>query len=432
MKRILSILAISASALSLMAQTNGSNSPYSRYGIGLLNDRAGANATGMAGTGIGLRSGNELNPLNPASFSAIDSLSFLFDAGLSLQNTNLRENGQSINAHNTSLDYITFGWRAAKNLGISGGLIPVSTIGYETSRTTTFSTSIGEQTQTSTYYGDGGIHAVYLGAGWMPLKGLSIGANGGFMWGETTNAITATFSQSTINTRERSYNSHLHSYKLDFGLQYELPVHKNHTLTLGLTYGLGHTIKGSARYYDQQSSGSGMVGDTLIARNAYDLPHTFGIGLVWNYRERLRVGIDYTLSKWGDCRVPNLESVNGTNIYVPTKGLLKDQHKIAVGTEFVNRPDGLRWHQRIRYRLGASIRTPYTSIDGQDGPTSYLVSFGAGIPILNSYSTRCLVNVGAQYECVKPKVAGMLKEHYLRLCIGISFNEMWFAKWKAE
>ena len=70
-----------ASALALtttaMAQNNGSNSPYSRYGFGLLNDRHSAASTALSGTGYGWRGGTEVNFKNPASFSAIDSLSFI-------------------------------------------------------------------------------------------------------------------------------------------------------------------------------------------------------------------------------------------------------------------------------------------------------------------------------------------------------------------
>lgn len=78
--------------LSIMAQTNGSNSPYSRYGFGLLGDGGNAFNKGMAGTAYGMHNGKELNTKNPASYAAIDSLTFLFDLGLSLQNGNFAQN----------------------------------------------------------------------------------------------------------------------------------------------------------------------------------------------------------------------------------------------------------------------------------------------------------------------------------------------------
>ena len=55
-----------------------------------------------------------------------------------------------------------------------------------------------------------------------------------------------------------------------------------------------------------------------------------------------------------------------------------------------------------------------------------------GLPVINFHNNRSIVNISAQYEHVKPKFAGMITENYLRLCIGLSFNERWFMKWKVE
>ena len=88
-----------------MAQTS-SNSPYTRYGFGELSDQHFGNSKAMGGIAYGLRNGLQVNAANPASYTAIDSLTFIFDAGLSLQNTNFKENGKSLNAKNSSVDYI--------------------------------------------------------------------------------------------------------------------------------------------------------------------------------------------------------------------------------------------------------------------------------------------------------------------------------------
>ena len=88
------------------AQTNGSNSPYSRFGLGSLKDQSQGFNKAMSGVALGFRDGNRINMQNPASYSAIDSLSFIFDVGLTLQNVNFKSGGNSINAHNTTLDYI--------------------------------------------------------------------------------------------------------------------------------------------------------------------------------------------------------------------------------------------------------------------------------------------------------------------------------------
>ena len=59
--KIFTAAALAAFALPALSQTNGSNSPYSRYGFGLLGDGANAFNMGMSGTAYGMRNGTELN-----------------------------------------------------------------------------------------------------------------------------------------------------------------------------------------------------------------------------------------------------------------------------------------------------------------------------------------------------------------------------------
>ena len=68
--------------LPLWAQNN-TNSPYTRFGYGELADRSFGAGRAMGGVGYGLRSSKQINPLNPASYSCMDSLTFLFDFGAS-------------------------------------------------------------------------------------------------------------------------------------------------------------------------------------------------------------------------------------------------------------------------------------------------------------------------------------------------------------
>ena len=66
--------ALAVLPLCVAAQTNGSNSPYSRYGFGLLGDGGNAFNKGMSGTAYAMRNGKEINTKNPASYAALDSL----------------------------------------------------------------------------------------------------------------------------------------------------------------------------------------------------------------------------------------------------------------------------------------------------------------------------------------------------------------------
>ena len=80
-KNILFAISILFVGINVYAQSDLS-SPYSRFGLGDIN--TGSPNTilkGMGGITNAISDHSILNPNNPASFGAIDSLSFLFDAG---------------------------------------------------------------------------------------------------------------------------------------------------------------------------------------------------------------------------------------------------------------------------------------------------------------------------------------------------------------
>ena len=102
MKKIsIAIVMMVFTTLTAMAQS-GTNSPYSQYGFGVLADQTSGFNRGMNGLGIGFRESNQVNFINPASYSSIDSLTFIFDVGVSGQLTNFSENGVKRNAKNAS------------------------------------------------------------------------------------------------------------------------------------------------------------------------------------------------------------------------------------------------------------------------------------------------------------------------------------------
>lgn len=107
----------------VMAQNN-TNSPYTRYGYGHLSDQGSSNSKAMGGVAYGLRDGSQVNFANPASYTAVDSLTFIFDGAVSLQNTNFSNGTLKQNAKNSSFDYITMQFRLAKWCGMSVGVFP--------------------------------------------------------------------------------------------------------------------------------------------------------------------------------------------------------------------------------------------------------------------------------------------------------------------
>ena len=303
MKKYLLLLFAAASVLGASAQETGVSSPYSRYGVGVLSDPSLGFNKGMAGTGIALSDSRRLNFANPASYARFDSLSFMFDVGVTLQAEHRSAGNASRNDYRAQFDYLAAGFRLAPRLGFSFGLRPFSSVGYELATQSTSLSGSGASsalTTTTRYTGEGGLHQVYAGLGFMPLNGLSVGVNAGYLWGTTTHSAYTQFSNSSTDALRRSYAYEVRSYTLDFGAQWSHRIARRHEVSLGVVYGLGHGLHGSADFYNQRISGNAVQsGDTVALRNVFSLPQTVGVGLGWNYANRLRLGLDYTLQQWG-------------------------------------------------------------------------------------------------------------------------------------
>lgn len=438
MKKIIFLGAImSAMAFSAMAQS-GTNSPYSQFGIGALSDQSQGANRGMGGVGISLRNGNRVNSLNPASYSAIDSLSMVFDAGISGQITNFKEGGRKLNANNADLEYAVAAFRIAPRLGASVGLLPLSNIGYNYSSSYSVNDVVGSgianTTMTESHNGSGGLHQAYVGLGWRIFRQLSVGANFSYLWGSYNKSVSAQSSDAYVSTVTKSYTASVNSYKLDFGVQWEQPLKNNNFVTVGATLGLGHKLHGDSQCIiantDTQLGTSSV--DTLTLNDALEIPMAIGVGLSWRHANQYVVAVDYSLQRWGNVGLPASGDSNGTYNYAVRKGLLNDRHKIAIGGEWTPNAYSTKFYNRMNYRVGASFATPYYKVNGADGPKEYSVSAGFGLPITNGHNSRAsirsVLNISGQWT--RQSLPGLITENTFRINIGLTFNERWFAKWK--
>lgn len=430
MKKLFCTFALMATALASFAQS-GTNSPYSQYGLGVQADQSNGFGRGMNGVGLGFREGNQVNFLNPASYASMDSLTFIFDVGASGQITSFEENGKRINANNANFEYAIAGFRAFKHLGMSFGIVPFTNVGYSYSNTSDVN-DVNNTTYTNTYNGSGGLHQVYLGMGWEPFRGFSLGVNGSYLWGNYNRYIVNSYSDSYVNTLSKYYTAEVGNYKLDFGAQISFKLSKKSSMTLGLVYGLGHQIGADPECKIISLNSQTLVADTAlyVVSNGLKLPHTFGAGVMLSLNNRLKIGADYTLQQWSKIGFPEYTVVNNKPSYELDNDYYRDRHKVALGGEFCRNANSRKFFDRVRFRAGASYSTPYLNINGTDGPKEISVSAGLGIPIMNGWNARSILNISGQW--VNVQTPGMLKENTFRINIGMTFNEKWFQKWKVD
>ncbi len=326
--------------------------------------------------------------------------------GLTLQNTNLNEGTTKLNAQNSALDYIAMQFRLNKRFGLSVGVLPYSNVGYY------FNTPLDDTDPDqnahnyTSFRGDGGIHQAYLGVGAKVVKGLSVGANVSFLFGNITRISSVTY---PYNTEVSGYTEleklEIKDIKLDFGVQYDVNLNAKNGLTLGAVYSPRKNLHSNA--WTQ-------INNTATKEEAdYGIPDHFGVGLTYQYDKRLTVSADYTLEKWG-----SVAYRDNTDYYC-------DRPTYAIGAEFLPDLYKRKYLTRVRYRIGAYYSEPYYKIQGIRATKEYGVSFGFGLPVLQSSS---IVNISGQYVRVERQASNLISENYLKLNIGLTFNETWFMK----
>jgi hypothetical protein len=431
-KRLFATILAGVVALSGMSQVSKTLSPYSMYGLGVLADQSQGFNRGMGGLSMGLRSGTMVNMLNPASYSAVDSLTMIFDMGVSGQMTNFKEGSRKMNRQSADFDYAVALFRVMPKMGVSVGVVPFSNVGYSFSASEVALNS--NLASLMTYTGNGGFSQAYLGVGYEVFKGFSVGTNFSYFWGNYEKSLgIAAVNESNMNLIIKMYEAKISSYKLDFGAQGQFALNKNNVLTVGATFGLGHKLGADANMYVLNTDAQTSVTDTATVTlgNAFELPMTFGIGAALVHKRSLTVGADYVFEHWGKLSFPYSNGI--TNNYEMSGSVLRDRHKITLGADWIPEPNPMvrsSFFKRLHYKVGASYATPYYNIKGEKGPRELALSAGFSIPIINSWNNRSLLNVSAQW--VNSSSKNFITENTFRINIGLTFNERWFAKWKVD
>lgn len=407
LQRLFSIFALMIASAAALAQ-NGTMTPYSRYGYGMLNDNSSATQRAMGGVGYAMSSGRQSNVMNPASYAAIDSLTFLFDMGANFSVQHSSEGTVNESNLNGGLDYITMAFPISRRIGASMGLLPFSSTGYQ------FSDTIGNGS--TQHQGSGGISKLYLGAAINPVANLYVGFNFSYLFGSNINDLYVITNGGSSSLFERYIK--VTDWQLDLGLQYPVTI-GNNKLTFGATYSPAKSLHGETYgiYYDASlDSKADTIGQTGL-KGKYSLPATYGVGVNLMLRNRLMVEADFTYQPWKDAKyasIENFESVEFANRW-----------KAAVGMQYTPMARG-SYFKRTHYRLGAYYNHDYLIIRGNN-VREYGVTVGCGLPVPGFKST---INLGLEYKHRQAHPNPLIKENYLNVTLGINFNEMWFRKSK--
>lgn len=421
-KKLIFIAALASSVFIVDAQNT--DSPYSRYGYGVLKDKAIGASKGMGGISYGIRSQN-VNPGNPASYSAVDSLTFIFDMGISYSQNKLSDSYGSATKDNGGLDYVAMLLPLSKRVGLSFGALPYSSVGY------TYGSNDTENgvSYQKTYSGSGGLTQLYVGLAYAtPVKGLSIGGNVSYLYGSVQHErLLSGFTTESYAYTRREYNKlKTSAAKFDIGLQYNVPLSKTKSLTLGATYTPAINPSSRVSGIDYLSSGD-TLSYTPSTGAKTRLPHSFGFGFAMSSK-KLTYGADVTYQRWNKLAYPT-EAADG----MTAEDRFNDRWRFNAGFEYVANPTERSFLKNVRFRGGLNYSNSYINARSSDGRIGGFKEYGAtvgfGLPFRDYYTQRVsYININFEYTNVKPEIKGMVKEQYFGVSLGVNLNDLWFMK----
>lgn len=405
-----------------LSAQNEISSPYSRFGVGLLNNPTNHTLASMGGVAYAMQSNSYINWRNPASYAVFDSLTFVGDIAFSINSTTLRTNSLSQNGTYARLNYISIGLPITKHWRTSVGFLPFSDKGYNIVDSRE-EKQIG--TVNYTYSGAGGMMQLYWGNAFKLCKGLSLGLNVSYLFGTLSTVRYEEFLGDYFYNYRIAQDDYADGIYLQAGLQYMTNVGENHRIGIGAVYENSAYIwvkrnsiiqhytgeYSSAYSYDTTLSKMGEKGNMRI-------PQSAGLGLSYCYKNKLSIGADVTWQNWSKY------SCMGSG------DSLKDAIVTAVGLQFIPDPNSGNFGKNIAFRLGGRFSTGYMQL--RNTPiTEYAVTLGLGLPF-KTYNTNWTVNIMFEYGSLGTLKNNLIRQDYFKLGFNFILVEHWYQRVKLE
>jgi len=386
------------------------NSPYSVYGIGDIDFRSYNRSSGMANTGLALKSSFYIIDNNPASITGL-SRSF-YTMNIAMAGKSVIYKGDPIDLSNSqNKDF----W--IKRLGItvklnnswasSVGMKQFSNINYLMNGTKTVDGST--ETFGVIYEGDGSLNEYYWTNAFSIGKHFSFGVQSSIISGSInhTETIAESSLQSVISTRRQDYFGQA---RFQFGALYSTALNKKWDLSLGGKF-IPKIKMVSERTVTVTENETPIVQDEFIKYGRFSLPNAYGVGIALTKNKKNTYTFDYNHEDWSALNI----SQNGMRLI--------NSNRFSGGVEFSKQQWNNQLVEKRYFQVGAFYTNSYLRI--RNTPINeYGITAGTG----GTLSRSLLYTLSAEVGTRGTKQNGLIKENYAQLSIGLSFTDYLFSK----
>jgi len=460
MHRLLTILFILGVSICAQAQL-GDLSPYSRFGLGTIQNQAMAANLGMGSLSTALNSNASINVLNPATYASLSKPTFQVE--LKSQWMTLSSETESQSLRLTTLNSFNFAFPFLKSRSaLSLGLLPYSRSGYNIIQDFN-NEDVGGYT--TTYEGEGGLNKAYLGFGkafdikktsiindtsGVPIDTItqikhliSVGTNFNYYFGNLLKSRSLEFDDTDFFHSRFSSSTHIEDIGFDFGVHYFTTIFEErkrtellHRVNLfaGATYSLASDLSvrqtDLAETYRLFSGIPGALDTTYFLENAngsLTIPEIISLGFAFEYQNKndrsLLIGTEFRFQDWTDFSV----NFNGNETIDES---LDQSTQFSVGLRYTPKilaKPGLNLFQKMTYRAGFRTNDMYINVNDQN-LNEKAITAGFTIPLDVSRSSS-KINFGIEFGNRGGTNNGLVKEEFINVQLGFTFTPYYRNNW---
>jgi long-subunit fatty acid transport protein len=377
----------------------------------------------MGGINQGIYNPFFVNPSNPASYTAFDTLSFVFDVSMHGRLTNLSTTTQSQSSDYASLGSLLFGFPVTGKLKASFGLMPFSATGYKMTDNQ-IDTVFGNYS--NIYEGNGGINQFYAGASYKVNKNLSIGINVAYLFGSMNHVTAVEFPETAFKFNSKTNTStKVHDIAINYGIMYHKLLESGYKYTIGASVfnetGINATIDEISYTYIKNSIGVETFRDELSlkenVKETITLPTSISAGFSFGKGNNWLLGSDFTFKQWENFKFSASPESLVNNMQFGLGGFYNPSTS-TVSSYF----------NRVTYRGGIRYSNGFLELRNQR-IDEFGISFGIGLPLPRTSST---INFAVELGSRGTEKENLINENYVKFTLGLSIFERWFVIRKYE
>jgi hypothetical protein len=424
--RRLSLISLFVLLTAGVAGQKNISSPFARYGIGNLEEQGPFRTLAMGGVSSGIRDNLTLNYLTPASYSSIDTASFIFDFGIDYAVIGLKDKDLKYSSQDISFAHLMLGFPIMKGLGFAAAVLPYSDGFYNIAEVS--SPDIPGDVVAGNVYeyhkGTGGYQKALAGIAYSPFSYFSAGMNAFIVFGEINriNDFIFTTDNNYFNTRTQGTTA-MRGIGYEASAQLMIPLPEKRFINAGMTFTPSFSLSTSnddlvMRYSNVQTSSLAI--DTLFLSSTDTtsrLPYIIRGGISFGRTDKLTIGADIVYAAWSKASLPG------------NYGTYADAIELHAGAEYIpDKYSNYSYFDRMEYRIGCRYSESY-AIYGDSQVKEYGITFGAGIPLRRS---RSRVSLYMDLSTRGNPDGNLFRE--TRLSVGASLNlfDYWFLKAKYD